>query len=95
MWRTWAALASRPDGLSTKKAGGLTPASSDWSYPATEISSSPLALIVVLSAAETALIQAAVLGVFGVPLMADIQLAQQGPKHGLLRSVQCAAPAFQ
>jgi hypothetical protein len=64
------------------------PASSDWSYPATELPSSSLALIIVLSAAEAALIQAAVFGVFNVPFMADIQLAQQNPKHGLLRSVQ-------
>ncbi|TQJ36691.1 hypothetical protein [Arthrobacter sp. SLBN-122] len=69
--------------------GRSDPASSDWSYPAAELSSSPLALIVVLSAAETALIQAAVFGVFDMPFMADIQLAQQG-LHGLLPSAYLA-----
>jgi hypothetical protein len=66
------------------------PASSDWSYPAAELSSSPLALIVVLSTAETALIQAAVFGVFDMPFMADIQLAQQALQHGLLPSAYLA-----
>ncbi|MDJ0456698.1 hypothetical protein PUN71_005700 [Arthrobacter sp. NQ7] len=69
--------------------GDLTyPASSDWSYPTAELPSSSLALIIVFSAAEAALIQAAVFGVFDVPLMADIQLAPQNLKHCLLRSVQ-------
>lgn len=66
----------------------LKKAASDWPCPATELSPSPLALIVILSAPDTALVQAAVFGVFDMPSMADIQLAQQDPKHGLLQSVK-------
>jgi hypothetical protein len=46
--------------------------------------------IVVFATPQTALVQPAVFGMFDVPLMADIQLAQQRPKHDSLRSAQTA-----
>jgi len=77
------------DRLCKPVAAALTySASSDWSYPAAELASSSLAFIIVLAAAETALVEAAVFGVLDVPLVADIQLAQHDPKHDLLRSAQ-------
>ena len=50
-------------------------ASSNGSYPPAELSSSPLALIIVFATAKTALVQAAILGVFDVPLVLNVQLA--------------------
>ena len=70
--------------------GGLDQASSDGPCPAAELSSSSLALIIVFAAPATALVQAAVLGVFDMPLMVDVQFAQQRLQHGLLQSAYLA-----
>lgn len=48
---------------------------------------SAAAAVIILPAAQTALVEAAVFGVLDVPFVANVQLAQQGPDHGKLRSL--------
>lgn len=45
------------------------------------------AFIVIFPTPQTTLVQPAVFGMFDMPLMAEIQLAQQGPKQDLLLSL--------
>jgi hypothetical protein len=52
-----------------------------------KISRAYSAFIVVFATAQTTLVQPAVFGMFDMPLMAEIQLAQQGPKQDLLLSL--------
>jgi hypothetical protein len=55
-------------------------------YPGTEVAPCPFAaLIVILATAATAFINPAVFGMFEMPLVPNVQLAQQGLDHDTLR----------
>lgn len=55
-------------------------------YPGTVVAScSSAAAIVILATSATAFIHAAVFGMFDVPIVPNVQLAQQGLDHGSLR----------
>ena len=55
-------------------------------YPGTVVAPCPFApLIVILAASATASINAAVFGMFEMPIVPNVQLAQQGLDHGSLR----------
>lgn len=61
----------------------------------TKVAASDSAVIVIFAAPSTALVEAAVLGMFDMPIVAKVKSAQQGPNHGLLQSPRLPLPAIQ
>lgn len=52
--------------------------------PAAEVPASPVALIVIFAAPQTAPVQAPIFGVFNMPFVPYVQLARQCLPHGIL-----------
>jgi hypothetical protein len=57
-----------------------------------EIASTDGAFIVVFAAAPAAPVETAVVRVFDMPFVSNVEFAQQGIQHDLLRSAQWPAP---
>jgi hypothetical protein len=90
----FASVFSQAASLGTGQAGHKASPSCRRSYPCAVVAScSSAAAIVVLAASAAAFICAPVFGMFDVPIVANVQLAQQGLDHCSLRfNRSCSVP---